>query len=425
MRLPGPLRSQGKGADLMDISDVVRARRLCRYASWATYLGASWYGLAFLAAPASHPPEAAWSAALAVALPPLGCSIRRGSRVGAVAQAVLVAGYATSVNQPFQALWTWDVGPGLALGAVLAVAGAVAAVASSRARKRFVPAPSPGFSRWLRHRAAGLRSKHVWMAAAHVCAIGVLLPALVVAFFALGGAINSGRWTWFGKLSAYALFLLLILASSAGMAYAWRTAKRYAALQAAEMRRRDTRPPVILLRSFGDDVIGVDRGPTVNTPLSFWDSKALTLEEVIERALWRAGPVIAIGRPGEKLPPAGAAREYVPDGEWQARVGQLIAECRYVSVVAGTSEGLLWECRMLSEAGALAKVVVVFPPDHGQLEVAWRTMSAAFSLRESVLPPRVLAARLHDAGAPWFVTSRWNDEDAYGLAIECSLQPTP
>jgi len=208
------------------------------------------------------------------------------------------------------------------------------------------------------------------------------------------------------------------------MAYAWRTAKQYAALQAGEMRRRDTRPPIILLRSFDDDVIGVDRGPTVNTPLSFWDAKALTLEEVIERALWLAGPVIAIGRPGEKLPPAGAAREYVPDGEWQARVGELIAECRYVSVVAGTSEGLLWECRMLSEAGALAKVVVVFPPDHGQLEAAWRSMSAAFSLKEAVLPPRVLAARLHDAGAPSFVTSRWNDEEAYRLAIECSLQPT-
>jgi len=134
--------------------------------------------------------------------------------------------------------------------------------------------------------------------------------------------------------------------------------------------------------------------------------------------------VIAIGRPGEKLPPAGAAREYVPDGEWQARVGELIAECRYVCVVAGTSEGLLWECRMLSEARALAKVVVVFPTDRGQLEAAWRTMSAACSLQESVLPPRVLAARLHDDGAPSFVTCRWNDEEAYCLAIECSLDPT-
>jgi len=408
----------------MDISDVVRARRLCRYASWATYLGASWYGLASLTAPASGSPQAGWSAALALGLPPVGFSIRRGSRVGAVAQAVLVAGYAASFNQPLQALWTWEAGPGLALVPVLALSGVVAAIASSRARKTFVPAPSPGFSRRLRHRTARLRSKHIWMAAAHVCGVGVLLSVLVVALFTLGGGITSGRWTWFAILSAFALLLLLIVSFSRGMAYEWRIAKQYAALQAGEMRRRDTRPPVILLRSFGDDVIGVDRAPTVNTPLSSWDAKALTLEEVMERALWRAGPVIAIGRPGEKLPPAGAAREYVPDGEWQARVGELMAECRYVCVVAGTSEGLLWECRMLSEARALAKVVVVFPPDRGQLEAAWRTMSAACSLQESVLPPRVLAARLHDAGAPSFVTCRWNDEEAYCLAIECSLQPT-
>jgi len=43
--------------------------------------------------------------------------------------------------------------------------------------------------------------------------------------------------------------------------------------------------------------------------------------------------------------------------------------CPYVCVVAGTSEGLLWECRMLSEARALAKVVVL-PPDRRQLEAA-------------------------------------------------------
>jgi len=141
-----------------------------------------------------------------------------------VAQAVLVAGYATSVNQPFQALWTWDAGPGLALGAVLALSGAVAAVVSSRAGKRFIPAPSPGFSRWLRHRTARLCSKHIWMAAAHVCGIGVLLSVFVVALFTLGGAINSGRWTWFGNLSAFALILLLIVAFSKGMAYAWRIA---------------------------------------------------------------------------------------------------------------------------------------------------------------------------------------------------------
>ena len=60
--------------------------------------------------------------------------------------------------------------------------------------------------------------------------------------------------------------------------------------------------------------------------------------------------------------------------------------CRYVCVVAGTSEGLLWECRMLSEARALAKVVVL-PPDHGQLEAAWRTSSAASSqLSEPLIP---------------------------------------
>ncbi len=44
---------------------------------------------------------------------------------------------------------------------------------------------------------------------------------------------------------------------------------------------------------------------------------AWTLEEAAEKILNAWGPVIAIGRPGEGLPPAGAAREYVAGDAWQ------------------------------------------------------------------------------------------------------------
>jgi hypothetical protein len=45
--------------------------------------------------------------------------------------------------------------------------------------------------------------------------------------------------------------------------------------------------------------------------MSDYYSEARTLEDVVEIALRQFGPVVAIGRPGESLPPTGAAREYV------------------------------------------------------------------------------------------------------------------
>ncbi|WP_405731041.1 hypothetical protein OG885_14590 [Streptomyces sp. NBC_00028] len=68
-----------------------------------------------------------------------------------------------------------------------------------------------------------------------------------------------------------------------------------------------------------------------------------TLEEDLVRRFGRLGRVVAIGRPGEPLPEAGAERMYVADDEWQRVVSGLIARARVVTLSVGTGQGTVWE----------------------------------------------------------------------------------
>lgn len=68
-----------------------------------------------------------------------------------------------------------------------------------------------------------------------------------------------------------------------------------------------------------------------------------TQEEDLVRRFRRFGRVIAIGRPGEELPKAGAERMYVADSEWQRTVSGLIGRARVVTLSVGTGQGTVWE----------------------------------------------------------------------------------
>lgn len=63
---------------------------------------------------------------------------------------------------------------------------------------------------------------------------------------------------------------------------------------------------------------------------------------MVER-LNRIGPVLEIGRPGEKLGTTGSARLYVADDDWQSIAGELMERARLVVIRAGNTPGLRWE----------------------------------------------------------------------------------
>jgi hypothetical protein len=88
-------------------------------------------------------------------------------------------------------------------------------------------------------------------------------------------------------------------------------AKRASAPRAEELVTRDPRAPILYLRRFALD----SKASLVRTGQEFGSLvfNTKTDEELVAEVMNEIGPCIAIGRPGEKLPHLGFAREYVSD----------------------------------------------------------------------------------------------------------------
>jgi hypothetical protein len=121
--------------------------------------------------------------------------------------------------------------------------------------------------------------------------------------------------------------------------------------------------PVLYLRSFSADA-GLTDAQDDNPLWALLGSPRLeTAERSLAAAVGDVGPVVAIGRPRERVPPLGAARMYVGD-EWQEVVSRLVEASRLVLLRAGTSEGFLWELQYLVEHCDHRKVVVFIPKNY-------------------------------------------------------------
>jgi hypothetical protein len=130
---------------------------------------------------------------------------------------------------------------------------------------------------------------------------------------------------------------------------------------AEQVMARDPRPPVLYLRSFAADDRD-DRTRRIQYLTRNRSGPEDSIEEQLVRTLDKeVGPVIAIGRPGERLPPLGAARMYVQDSEWRDKVRELLQVCALVVLRAGSSPGLEWELQTSIEEVPPGKVLLLLP----------------------------------------------------------------
>lgn len=111
------------------------------------------------------------------------------------------------------------------------------------------------------------------------------------------------------------------------------------AKRAEDSLKKSDRRPIFYLRSFAlDDVLGQ---PSILE--LFFNVNIANAEQSLTARLARCGPVIAIGRPSEKLPSLGASRFYVSDELWQEKVADVATVARLVVWASGTTPGLQWE----------------------------------------------------------------------------------
>ncbi len=149
--------------------------------------------------------------------------------------------------------------------------------------------------------------------------------------------------------------------------------------------RRDERPPVVYVRSFSsdDELHGVE-GPLSRVYKGLHYTAAVSPEQEMAWIMDRAGPVVAIGKPGERLPELGAARKYVDDDHWRDTITDLMARAALVVVRAGDTANLWWEIEQAAARVRPERIIVVALGGNER----WRDLRTRFT--ETFGPPTLI-----------------------------------
>ena len=136
--------------------------------------------------------------------------------------------------------------------------------------------------------------------------------------------------------------------------------RRLSAKTAQQVLQSDSRPPILYLRSFSAD----EKAPT------WLGLPSPSFEENLTRVLSELGPVIAIGQPGERLPPLGASRMYTNGDAWQGAVSALMSNVAVVVVKAGVTKGLSWEISQIVQKVNPRRTLIALPSRVGRTREA-------------------------------------------------------
>ncbi|NKE58162.1 hypothetical protein FXN61_15575 [Lentzea sp. PSKA42] len=160
---------------------------------------------------------------------------------------------------------------------------------------------------------------------------------------------------------------------------------------------------VLFLRNFSDDprLAKPHRTPGLGALVRAWFLLGRSEEERIAAALGWAGPVVAVGMPGELAPNIGILRMYLPH-DWQEPVRTLVRDARLVVLVLGRGPGTLWELGESMRVLPPERLVLVNPMKraeygkfretarrelHAQADELWRTTGHRWTPPELPDPP--------------------------------------
>lgn len=208
-----------------------------------------------------------------------------------------------------------------------------------------------------------------------------------------------------------------------------RFAKQLAASDVEETLAADPRQEVLLLRSFQDDSLVIRMHRTArHSPIEMASAQPFDrFEELLAWALWRIGPVVAIGQPTTEkyLQPLGAAREFYSDDDWQRGAEARMKSSSVIVFVVGRSPGLWWEVSNVQRLNLVAKCLFVFPPvDYEELRERLHVLAAALGMSPQELPAvdavgrRLIGLHFDENGSPVLIGVDGRDDLAYQTMFE-------
>ena len=181
--------------------------------------------------------------------------------------------------------------------------------------------------------------------------LSFLVMAVIAAIVCV--ALLTGAQDNYTRLGTAAVFGLLtwFLAKSGKR-------RRIPVLQSIEaltnLAARTEIPVAIYFRRFVDD-------QQVHHPAATERNDHDSDEEELAESFSRICLFVAVGRPGEPLPPWGAYRLYLEDDEWEQKVGELISIASVIFIKWADSEPLKKEIQLIEEASKLNRTIFLLP----------------------------------------------------------------
>jgi len=205
---------------------------------------------------------------------------------------------------------------------------------------------------------------------------------------------------------------------------AQRLVRRLVRFSLARLQEVDRRPPVLFLRAFADDQVGLPRGrlALVARILELGRGRP-TLDQMLLEEGTPYGPVVALGNPADRNPPYGAARGYFEDKNWQEAVADLAANSKFVVICLDQTEGIFWEIEHLIGNRHLDKTLFLVHPKFASRDANRNYLAGLSELKIPVheLDP-VIGFFFKKDGAIRVMQSGTFSRFAYMIAIRTFIQ---
>jgi hypothetical protein len=240
-------------------------------------------------------------------------------------------------------------------------------------------------------------------------------PGLLIFGFVLTNSIHISSPP---LLSFVAHLLALVIPSALGGTLfadgvnAVRNARMDRAPAASDVLARDSRAPVLYLRSFKQDAAAAHLDPMGYSSRSD--------EEQMSEVLRRIGPVVAVGNPSERRVTLGANRIYLRDDEWQDWVKSRMRAAALVMFRASDTDAFWWEVATAALHVPRQRIAFLLPDDARVYEEFRQRLAKHFTDPLPPILPALSSKGMHptglwglmyfnDAGRPVF-RRRWGDE---------------
>jgi hypothetical protein len=217
----------------------------------------------------------------------------------------------------------------------------------------------PAMPEVMRDRPATQPVRSRWRGAA-MFGLSLLVPC--VAVWGVVQLINRADLDDLGIGFFMALSFLILLMFSAVLLF--KVGLQLVTPDAEQVLAHDKRDPVVYLRPFDEDtrrIYALPVGKRDGGEEIVNRSSHASHEHLFKHELKQIGPFVAVGRPGDKLAPLGAARFYLADNAWQEKVDALVRSAAAIVLCPETSAGTRWEVTEVARLVDRRRVLIVVP----------------------------------------------------------------